>query len=201
MHRRFPPNSNFPIGLRELRSTISDEVSKKSADIEALKRLDQCTSGSVARELLEKFTGDDSLYQSISIPAGASERGISDGDLAIQTKIRNKKYDIFDLIDLNGDRDADRASAGVFGVFLASSFSAIVANESLPGPEILRFVVVWILSFAPLALVGFGIATPENLQAVLVSIQRELFPTYRKRMVQHEAGHFLLSHLLGYPIK
>ena len=39
---------------------------------------------------------------------GASDRAISDGDLAIQTKIRNQKYGIFDLIDLVGDRDADR---------------------------------------------------------------------------------------------
>lgn len=201
VHHRLPSDSNLRRGHWKLRSTISDEVVKKSIDTEALKRLDQCTSGNAARELLENFTGDDSLYRSISIPAGASELVISDGDLAIQTKIRNKKYDIFDLIDLNGDRDADRASAGVLGVFLASSFSAIVANENLPGPEIFRFVVVWILSFAPLALVGFGIATPDNLQALLVSIQRELFPTYRKRMVQHEAGHFLMSHLLGFPIK
>ena len=131
----------------------------------------------------------------------ASDRGISDGDLAIQTKVRNKKYGIFDLIDLNGNRDADRASASVLGVFLASSFTAIAANENLPGPEIVRFVVVWILSFTPLALVGYGIATPENLQALLVSIQRDLFPTYRRRMIQHEAGHFLMSHLLGFPIK
>ncbi|KAL3942584.1 MAG: hypothetical protein SGBAC_003254 [Bacillariaceae sp.] len=201
---RLPSISNFQQVQRKLSSeplTVSDDTVKKSTDIEALKRLDDCTSGSAAKALLENFTGDDCLYSSISIPPGASDRGISDGDLAIQTKIRNKKYGIFDLIDLNGNRDADRASAGVLGVFLASSLSAIAANQNLPGPEIFRFVVVWVLSFAPLALVGYGIATPDNLQALLVSIQRELFPTYRKRMIQHEAGHFLMSHLLGFPIK
>jgi hypothetical protein len=77
----------------------------------------------------------------------------------------------------------------------------IVANQNLAGPEIFRFCVVWLLSFAPLALVGYGIATPEKLQSLLVLIQRELFPTYRKRMIQHEAGHFLLAHLLGFPIQ
>jgi hypothetical protein len=175
----------------------------KELDLKSLKQLDNCNSGIVARRILEQATttSEFSLYNSISIPPGASDRGISDGDLAIQTKIRNKKYGIMDLIDLNGDRDADRASAGVLGVFLASSFSAIAANENLPGPEIVRFVVVWILSFTPLALVGYGIATPENLQTLLVSIQRELFPTYRKRMIQHEAGHFLMAHLLGFPIQ
>jgi hypothetical protein len=70
----------------------------------------------------------------------------------------------------------------VLGIFLASSLSAIVANENLPGPEIIRFLVVWVLSFTPFALVvGYGIATPDNLQALLV---------YRKRMIQHEAGQF-----------
>lgn len=185
------------------RFVMSEKVEAQELDLELLQRLDQCDSGTAARRIMERAigTGETALYGSISIPPGASDRGISDGDLAIQTKIRNKKYGIFDLIDLNGDRDADRASAGVLGVFLASSFSALAANENLPGPEILRFTVVWILSFTPFALVGYGIATPEKLQALLVSIQRELFPTYRKRMIQHEAGHFLMSHLLGFPIQ
>lgn len=195
----------LPSRLRSSRrtetSTTSNEAKKKSIDTAVLRKIDNCGSGSEAKTLLNEIIGDDGFYGSISIPGGASERGISDGDLAIQTKVRNKKYGIFDLIDLNGDRDADRASAGVLGVFLASSLSAIVANQNLPGPEIVRFVVVWILSFAPLALVGYGIATPENLQALLVSIQRELFPTYGKRMIQHEAGHFLMAHLLGFPIQ
>ena len=176
-------------------------ASKKNLDLRQL-RIDQCETGTSARRVLRNvFDDTDCLYGSISIPAGASDRGISDGDLAIQTKIRNKKYGVFELIDLNGDRDADRASAGVLGVFLASTMSALVANQNLPGPEILRFVVVWLFSFAPLALVGYGIATPENLQAFLVTLQKNIFPAYRKRMIQHEAGHFLMAHLLGFPIK
>jgi hypothetical protein len=186
-------------------------------DEELLGKLDTCTTGTAARKLLERAlrcgvdgcdaSSDESaprreiLFGSATIPRGASDRSISDGDLAIQTKIRNKKYGVFDLIDTNGDRDADRASAAVLGVFLASTLSAIVANENLPGPEILRFVVVWVLSFTPLALVGFGIASADRLQAVLVSVQRQIFPIYRQRMIQHEAGHFLMAHLLGYPIK
>lgn len=34
-----------------------------------------------------------------------------------------------------------------------------------------------------------------------MTIQRYVFPTYGKRMVQHEAGHFLIGHLLGLPIR
>jgi hypothetical protein len=176
---------------------------EKEVDFRVLKELDQCRTGTAARKVLERAFGGakNALYGSITIPAGASDRSISDSDLAIQTKIRNKKYGIFDLIDLNGNRDADRASAGVLGVFLGSSLSAIAANQNMPGPEILRFLVVWLLSFAPLAFVGYGVAAPENLQALLVALQRTIFPTYRKRMIQHEAGHFLISHLLGLPIQ
>jgi hypothetical protein len=185
------------------RFVTSERFQTKELDLEVLEKLEGCESGTAAKRIMQRAigTGEDSLYGSVTIPPGASDRVISDGDLAIQTKIRNKKYGIFDLIDLNGDRDADRASAGVLGIFLASSFSAIAANQNLPGPEIFRFCVVWVLSFTPLALVGYGIATPEKLQALLVSIQRGLFPTYRKRMIQHEAGHFLMSHLLGFPIQ
>ena len=49
-------------------------------------------------------------------------------------------------------------------------------------------------------LVGFGIGNTDKLQAFLVTVQRQIFPVYRKRMVQHEAGHFLMAHLLGFPI-
>jgi hypothetical protein len=76
----------------------------------------------------------------------------------------------------------------------------VAANQNLPGPEIIRFLVVWILTFAPLALVGYGLKDADGLQTLLVQVQRQLLPRYRKRMVQHEAGHFLMAHLLGYPI-
>jgi hypothetical protein len=176
-------------------------------DMEALQELEKCETGTKARQVLVKALNagvengiNKPLFGSVTIPAGASDRSISDGDLAIQTKIRNKKYGVFDLIDMKGDRDADRASAAVLSVFIGSSLSAVAANENLPGPEIVRFTVVWLLSFAPLALVGFGIASSSRLLAVLVLVQRQIFPTYSKRMVIHEAGHFLLAHLLGYPI-
>jgi hypothetical protein len=186
-------------------------------DEKLLQELDTCRTGTAARRLLERAILsriDESdtidgqpmirrrcLFGSAVIPPGASDRSISDGDLAIQTRIRNKKYGVFDVIDTNGDRDADRASAAVLGVFLASTASAVVANESLPGPEILRFVVVWVLSFTPLALVGLGISSADRLQTLLVSVQRLAFPIYRQRMIQHESGHFLVAHLLGYPIQ
>ena len=99
-------------------------------------------------------------------------------------------------------RGALRASAAIFVTFVGSSLSAIAAQENLPGPEIVRFLVVWLLTFAPFVLVGYGLSgATEQLAAVLLQIQRTLFPSYRTRMVQHEAGHLLASYLLGLPIQ
>lgn len=200
-----PLESGDPIVAR--RPTVKS-ASKTRIDENLLLELENCETGTAAFRVMEKAlflnevddTVERPLFGSIRVTAGSSDKPISDGDLAIQTRVRNKKYGIFDLIDRNGDRDADRISAAVFGVFMASSLSAIAVNENLPGPEILRFTIVWILSFAPLGLVGYGIGNTDKLQAFLVTLQRQIFPVYRKRMVQHEAGHFLMAHLLGYPI-
>ena len=181
----------------------------------AIELLNDCTSETQARRLLEREllkstsdqNGSDSnrvvnvLFGSISIPPGASQKGISDGDLAIQTRLVNRKYQIMELIELTGDRDMDRISWSIFSVFVASSLTALTMQQNLPGPEILRFLVVWILTFLPLALVGYGFLYTDQLQAVLVQVQRGLFPAYRQRMIQHEAGHFLMGHLLGWPIQ
>ncbi|KAL7567538.1 hypothetical protein ACA910_000144 [Epithemia clementina (nom. ined.)] len=174
------------------------------------KTLRSCTTARQAKHALQTVLNNRSseendsrtcLFGSIMPPPDASTRVISDGDLAIQTRMANKKYNIMDLIELSGDRDSDRASLSLLCLTVASTMSAIVANQNLPGPEIIRFLVVWVLCFAPLFFVGYGIATPDKLQSLLVSIQRELFPAYRQRTIQHEAGHFLMAHLLGYPIE
>jgi hypothetical protein len=112
-------------------------------DVTALKALDRCTSATQAQRVLQDYFFADAprrnvdkvsssssssssspLYQSVQIPPGASTRPISDGDLAIQTRLVNKKYAILDLIDLSGNRDADRASLAVLTTFLSSSFAA-----------------------------------------------------------------------------
>mmetsp|Transcript_21656 Transcript_21656/g.31367 ORF Transcript_21656/g.31367 Transcript_21656/m.31367 type:complete len:540 (-) Transcript_21656:144-1763(-) len=220
-----PPSSNTikfqkVSSLRETQSDTLDRLTTKTdtttsspsslpIDKECLSQLSTCTSGTTARKVLntalfqeeEEANNNSRLYNSIQIPREASTRPTSDADLAIATGIRNAKFSIMELIELNGDKDADRASLALLCVFVGSTFSALVAEQSLPGPEILRFAVVWLFSFAPLIFVGYGIATPAELQTLLVSVQRNIFPTYRKRMVQHEAGHFLIGHLLGLPIK
>eukprot|EP00557_Chaetoceros_sp_GSL56_P003419 CAMPEP_0176503042 /NCGR_PEP_ID=MMETSP0200_2-20121128/15109_1 /TAXON_ID=947934 /ORGANISM="Chaetoceros sp., Strain GSL56" /LENGTH=575 /DNA_ID=CAMNT_0017902221 /DNA_START=360 /DNA_END=2087 /DNA_ORIENTATION=- len=202
-----------------------------------LSQLSDCQSGTCARRVLSNAllmipqerdsttaitassTTTKPLYQSITIPKGASSLTISDAELAIQTNIRNAKYSIMELIDLKGDGDANRASVSLLLLFVASSISLLGLSQidsffsfinfmnsgnvssGKDDYEIWRFVLVWILNFAPLAFVGYGLAAPQSLQTLLVRIQCIILPSSRQRMVYHEAGHFLMAHLLGYPIR
>lgn len=173
-----------------------------------LSDLDKAKTGTAARKIMNQGfpsspeSSEPPLYSSIKIPKGASVRRISDADLAIQTQIRTTDgKGILSKIELNGDSDIDRASLFVLCLTIASVFSATFVNENFSGPEIIRFVIVWILSFLPLIFVGFGLSIPEKVFPSLMQIQRVVFPTYRKRMIQHEAGHFLMGHLLGFPVK
>jgi hypothetical protein len=190
-------------GADGLSAEAKDAVLDLSAS--SLRGYSRSTGFAQAKQILKEFldsTGtSDVLYDSIAIPPGASSTPISDGDLAIQTRLVNRRHKITELIELSGNRDADRASIAVLCVMVGSMMSALVANQSLPGPEIVRFIVVWLFSFAPLILAGYGIADVDAVQSALVMIQRRMFPAFRQRMIQHEAGHFLMGHLLGWPIK
>jgi hypothetical protein len=117
-----------------------DATRNTKDDVTALKALDRCTSATQAQRVLQDYffataaprrnndkvssSSSPPLYQSVQIPPGASTRPISDGDLAIQTRLVNKKYAILDLIDLSGNRDADRASLAVLTTFLSSTVAA-----------------------------------------------------------------------------
>jgi len=178
-------------------------------DMDVLSNLSYCDTEACARKVLhEAFsvlprTNKAPLFSSVQIPPGASDRPLSDVDLALQTRIRGTKFKVTELIETNGDRDVDRASIFLLCLLMATSGSAVVVNQLFPGiPEILRFLIVWILSFAPLGFVGAGIVLPQDLiQGPILSLQRILFPSFRRRMIQHEAGHFLVAYLLGKPIK
>ncbi|KAL3800480.1 hypothetical protein HJC23_011717 [Cyclotella cryptica] len=185
-------------------------------DVSILSQLDSCPTRSAAHKILTRALANPpdetkkTLYNSISIPPNLSTRSISDAELALQTRTIQSKYKIYQLIEQNGDRDVDRASLAVLCTFLAGATTAILLQQtnevSLFGttwyiPDIIRFVLVWAFSFSPLVLVGYGLALPEQLSTSLIAIQRNVFPSYRKRMIQHEAGHFLVGHLLGWPVK
>ena len=183
-----------------------DQIPGKINIIELL-QLDSCHTRTAANRIITRAMAnanqeDGFLYDSVKIPQSVSTRPISDAELSLQTRTINSKYKIFDLLQQNGDRDIDRASLAVFCVFMFGSTSAIFAQQTTQGlPDIVRWAIVFALCFSPLVLVGYGLAVPEELASVLVSIQRTFFPSYRMRMIQHEAGHFLLGYLLGWPVK
>lgn len=185
------------------------QIVAESIDVDELSKLDSCRSRTAASKVLsralytaQQAEGERILYNSVTIPKGLSTRTISDAELSVQTRTINSKYKIMELIEQNGDRDIDRASLAVLCVFVFGSSSAILAQQTAQGlPDIVRWVLVFTLCFSPLILVGYGLAVPEQLSTTLVAIQREVFPSYRKRMIQHEAGHFLLGYMLGWPVK
>ena len=192
----------------ETESTLqTSDVATVAIDKTILSKLDSCNSRTAARKILSHalYPSEEEtkrLYDSVRVPKDASTRPISDAELSLQTRTINSKYKILDLIEQNGDRDIDRASLAVLCVFVFGSSSAILAQQAKAGlPDILRWVIVFALCFSPLILVGYGLALPEELSATLVAIQRQIFPAYRKRMIQHEAGHFLIGYLLGWPVK
>ena len=188
-------------------TTKSSTRTAYSIDIAELSKLDSCRTRTAARKILTGVLRPDQdgagrLYNSVKIPKNLSTRPVSDAELSLQTRMINSKYKIMDLIEQNGDRDIDRASMAVLCVFVFGSSSAILAQQTTQGlPDIVRWLIVFALCFSPLALVGYGLAVPEELSAALVAVQRNIFPSYRKRMIQHEAGHFLLGYLLGWPVK
>jgi hypothetical protein len=63
------------------------------------------------------------------------------------------------------------------------------------------------ISHIPLVVIFLATLVPFTLDAVLLngsfseSFIRAVNPFYRKRVAVHEAGHFLVSYLLGCPIE
>jgi len=186
---------------------------------DGLSGLERCKSGAQARNLLNNVLlrnndGKNALYGSLTIPQGASSVTLRDGDLAVQTGIRledgissseSSALGIPSrLVELNGQRDMDRVSAFLVLAFVPPLAAATGLDYFLlpaGSPEILRWILNWALAFSPLLYAGAGLAFPAKLQAALVNAQAALMPSYRRRMVEHEAGHFLIGHLLGWPVK
>lgn len=181
---------------------VRSELEKLDSELE---KLDNCRTRTEAEKILKAALSDEEdstrLFASVKIPKQMSTRRISDAELALQTRTINSKYKITDLIEQNGDRDIDRSSLAVLCVFIFGSTSAIAAQSLPDSMGIYRWLLVFALCFSPLILVGYGLVVPEQLSATLIQIQRKLFPSYRKRMLQHEAGHFLVGYLLGWPVK
>jgi hypothetical protein len=119
-------------------------------------------------------------------------------ELKMKTRIAG---DVRAKIGSGSKADIDRFAAGLGGVLLTSTLLALTAQASLPSSlGVVRFLVVLALCFAPYGFLILGLNLPQELNRGLVSIQRYFIPTFRRRLLIHEAGHFLVGYLLGVPI-
>jgi hypothetical protein len=63
-----------------------------------------------------------------------------------------------------------------------------LSNYSVVVPDVVRFASGWVLVFSPMILVGYGLTLTEDLSAALIGVQRRVFPSYRRRMVQQKTS-------------
>ena len=103
------------------------------------------------------------------------------------------------VIGVYGSAQADKIAAVTMGVIFGAMASATVAQAWCPGPDIVRFSVVWALASVPYAFLTLGIQLPGLVQTLITRSYVVLFPSYRMRLLRHEAGHMLVGHLLGLP--
>eukprot|EP00468_Gymnochlora_sp_CCMP2014_P007461 CAMPEP_0167760582 /NCGR_PEP_ID=MMETSP0110_2-20121227/11666_1 /TAXON_ID=629695 /ORGANISM="Gymnochlora sp., Strain CCMP2014" /LENGTH=375 /DNA_ID=CAMNT_0007647109 /DNA_START=50 /DNA_END=1177 /DNA_ORIENTATION=+ len=94
-----------------------------------------------------------------------------------------------------GSVDDDLALLVVY--VMASSVLAVIAGQVLPGQ--LGFFVPYLIGGSSLVLLTIGSTNPGLLQGPKEAIAK-LNPEYERRLVRHEAAHFLTGYLLGIPV-
>jgi len=122
------------------------------------------------------------------------------GDVRMLTRIRGEK-DLIQTLGLDGKSDIDKIASILFAVIVGSILSSLTVLQNLPGPEIVRWSVTWLLAFAPYGYLALGLSFPAVLQRLLIQIFRAVDPAYRERLLYHEAGHFLVGYLVGMPVQ
>ena len=66
-----------------------------------------------------------------------------------------------------------------------------LSNYSVVVPDVVRFASGWVLVFSPMILVGYGLTLPEDLSAVLIGVQRRVFPSDRSRWCNKRQAYIL----------
>jgi hypothetical protein len=160
--------------------------------------LSEVKSGREATEVLSNLAtnGKVKLWNSARVLGG--DRRVTKIELKMKTRIAGN---VRSKIGSGSREVTDRFEAGLGVVLLMSTALALTAQASLPSSlGLVRFLIVLALVFAPYGFLVLGLNVPQEVNRSLVAIQRYFVPTFRRRQVIHEAGHFLVGYLLGVPI-
>ena len=174
-----------------LYSTISEQ--QLSSLSEKLAGLNAATTGRQATRIIEDAGAK--LWNTTRL---SGSRRTSSAELRMLTKIDG---DVAKELGIYGDKDTDRIAAALGAVVVGAMLSGVATAQALPGPPIFRFCAVWLCAFSPYIFLTVGLQLPSTMQWALVQTQRALFPSFRQRLLFHEAGHFLCGYLCGMPIE
>ena len=117
-----------------------------------------------------------------------SRRQVSLGDLRM---IGVKQPEAIAQLSVRND------AAFLFSVVSSTSIIATILGATLPGDW--GFFSSYLTGGIAIVVLAIGSTNPGILQFAIDSFSK-VFPDYRKRVVIHEAAHFLLAHLLGVPV-
>jgi hypothetical protein len=186
------PHSKLLTVVRNQPTTTSSPAAANLSEI------DRATSYGDAVRIFHAL-GEQGRVQLFNSSKLAGNRRVTPVELKMKTGITG---DVAEKLGLRAGQERDRLAAGVGLVTFAAMVSGVAASELLlPGPPVLRFVVVTLLCFSPFVLLLVGLQLPDTTQFGLTQVQRRLFPGFRRRLVVHEAGHFLCGYLCGLPIE
>lgn len=82
------------------------------------------------------------------------------------------------------------------GASITFGIGGSLALQDAPLPDTLRLPLSAAVAGAPFALLGLAVARPDALRVALSSAAL-LSGAQRRRLIYHEAGHFLVGHLAG----
>ena len=136
--------------------------------------------------------GEVTLWGSVSPRA----RSVAQWELKLFFKAEE---DMQGQLGLRGQKDQD----DTFGLIASIAIAGVVAStfvEASTLPPVAKVPLGAVCSLAPFIALAAGVAVPRSMEAMTTSLRR-LSPAYRRRQTYHEAGHFLVGHLLGLEVE
>ncbi|GMI54826.1 hypothetical protein ScalyP_jg7196 [Parmales sp. scaly parma] len=121
-------------------------------------------------------------------------------DITMATKIPNVLARLKPSTD--GKAEQTRNALALLLTFLFSiTFINTLSTSSfyVALPMLTRYILTTFFTFLPLGVCFLGLFQYKFLTNALVAISMKILPASRRRVYTHEAGHFLIGYLLGYP--